>query len=384
MMAPAAMPPPAAANAKTMFASSPPPELANYTPPAAPPRVQGGYPPTPSNAPMSGVQMGGGTPGAMTGAPMPMGNPMPMFGGATPAAPIPQYAGSTTPARAGRPIEPWKDALRLMMFLWGGALLVTFLFPVTLDPLVFNWDAIANAEGVKQMLRPLLIGGTGLLAIVFALMPLATPVRGLLALVLGLAGTVVPLLLNDLPAWPILTMTGGFILLIPGLLLRTAYRDSILPRLLVTVGVLLALAIWVVPRDGNMMVVQAFHSIVDSAHLEEKILAGAMLGYVLMLLLALLVWLPAPATGGAKLLMWLFLVWPAFLFGLVLVVIGGERGSDLGSTLAQSPAILLSWIGGSSNTPVSHAALAGLMGIPTAFGVLIGYGGASTLGKSLE
>ncbi|MBA3541256.1 MAG: hypothetical protein H0T79_16715 [Deltaproteobacteria bacterium] len=386
---------PAPSSAKTMFVDGPGPGAPQ---PHNPPHHQRPQPqpvqPQPYQ-PMSGVQMGGGGAGAMTGSPMPMGNPRPMFGGPAPvpmaANVVPQYLASGTAARAGRPIEPWKDGLRLMMFLWGGALLLLFVFPVLIDPLVFNWDVIANAQNGKQLVQPLLLAGTGLLAIVFAALPLPTGTRGALALVLGLGGALTPMLINGLPEWPVLTTAAGMILLIPGLLLRDEYRESMLPRVLVTLGAILALLMFVVPRHGEIMLVNTFKALIEAPG-SSKVLSGVMLGYVVMLLLSFLVWLPAPATGGAKILMWLFLVWPAIIFALFLVLLEDLFGPSLGNIVTHAPGTLLSWVGGlgapGGGEGGARMAMMQLlftfMAIPTAFGVLIGYGGASALGKTLE
>ena len=81
-----------------------------------------------------------------------------------------------------------------MMFIWGALLLAAFATPLSLDPLVFHWDAILDGEG-NAKLPPLVIAAVGLLAIVIAAIPLAAAARGLIAMVLGLAGIFVPLVL---------------------------------------------------------------------------------------------------------------------------------------------------------------------------------------------
>src|SRR5262249_53940788 len=122
-----------------------------------------GYGPGPGFGPGPGPGYGPGPgPGPM---PMPfappMGHgpgPMPM-----PAPMAPPYL-SAQGARTGRPIEPWKDSLRLMMFVWGGVLLVVFVTPLTIEPLAFNWDTVLNVAG-KAKLPPLILAAVGLLSI---------------------------------------------------------------------------------------------------------------------------------------------------------------------------------------------------------------------------
>jgi hypothetical protein len=149
----------------------------------------------------------------------------------------PPYLASRTAARR-RPIAPWRFSLRQVMFVWGVLLLAAFATPLSLDPLVFNWDAILHGPGTSK-LPPLIMAGVGLLSVVLAALPLAPVIRGLLAVLLALTGIGVPLALQGMPSSQQLIPLGGMLaplLLIPGLLLRHEYRDAALPRIVVTLG----------------------------------------------------------------------------------------------------------------------------------------------------
>ena len=103
------------------------------------------------------------------------------------------------------------------MFVFGGIALAVFAIPLMTDPMVFNWDAIIHGAG-KEKLPPLIWATTGLLGIVCAAVPMQTLPRGLVAAVLGLAGSLVPMLvmghLGD--QWQLVLMAIGAVLLDPG------------------------------------------------------------------------------------------------------------------------------------------------------------------------
>jgi len=311
--------------------------------------------------PMGGGPMGGG----------PMGGPVPIAPqrgiGPIPQA-VPSYLQNRGQgARAGRPLEPWKDSLRLMMFIWGGVLLLAFLTPVGITPLRFQWDLIIDGEGIGSKLPPLLIASVGLLSIVLALIPMSPSPRGLIGGLLGLTGVLVPMLLvlskSDFDLGQILFLVYflGMIMLIPGLLIRHEYRDSIMPRILVTVGVLMVLVPLLIPQHDKMPLVEMFTQIID-AEGKSKVAAIVNLGPVVFAVLSLLVWLPSPSSAGAKVYAWLIIGWPAveLLTGLLLT-------GHIGSAVEGSPyGALMSWAPESS------------------YMVLIGYGLATVLGKQLE
>jgi hypothetical protein len=325
--------------------------------------------------PMGGPPMGGHGPNPGMGGP-PMG-PGPMGpGGPAPMPPRPHpITGAPNPymiqkpPRPNRPVEPWKDSLRLQMFIWGGVLILAFLTPLTIEPgLTFQWDTIIDAPGIAK-LDPLLIASVGLLGILLAIIPTSPPPRGLVAGLLGATGVLLSPLIH------IFTGKGDFglgtvlqlcillspILLVPGLLLRNEYRDSIMPRILVMIGVLLVLAAYLIPVNDKMALVQAFDILAD-AEGKEKVGGILELLPLLYALMSLLVWLPAPGSGIGKVTAWLWITLPALNL-IVELLLGGHIGDVV---KGQPYAALMSW------APISS------------YLVFTGYGFATVFGKQLE
>jgi hypothetical protein len=291
-------------------------------------------------------------------APMPM--PMP-----APIAPIPSasppYLASRTAARAGRPIEPWKDALRLVMMIWGAVLIVAFMVPTSTEP-SFMFQAIIDGEGM-QKLEPLMIAAIGLLSLVLAFIPTSPMPRGLIAGLLGLAGILVPTLLLftkgeiGLGSILLLLFALGPVVLVPGLLLRQEYRDSIMPRIWVTVGVVFVLLAMLIPVNDHILLVDAFKALLDG-----KIEVVVILGPTLLAILSLLVWLPAPSSAGAKVFAFLFIAWPGIAHFTSLLV-----GGHIGDIVSANP-----------NLALAHWA------VMSSYIALVGYGFATVFGKQLE
>jgi hypothetical protein len=359
---PGSQPPPVAqspATAQTMFVPGGGPPAAQqqtYVPPqqqyggapAYTPPAPAYTPPTPAYPPAGGGGMGIHSPMQPTPAPLP-------------AVQQPYLGAQTGAARmVGRPIEPWKDALRLWMFVWGGILLASFATPVLTEPaLAFNWDTIINGEGSAKI--PALVwAGIGLLSIVFAAIPMATLPRGALAAVLGLSGIFVPMAVSGhFGEWQKLIQLIGMLALVPGLLLRHEYVESTLARVLVTIGVICTLVPYLVPDGGQIPLVALIKILLDGAnHMEVVIIA---LAQIILVVLCLLAWMPGPATAGAKIFAWAVLLFPIAAFLLTLLGNG-----NVGDVVAKMPGTLVSWAPG-----VSYA-------------VLIGYGLATVLGKQLE
>jgi hypothetical protein len=332
-----------------------------------------GMPPGPGMGMPPGPGMGM-PPGPGMG--MPPG-PAPMLPASNPA-PIPTastpYTSRTT-ARAGRPIEPWKDSLRLMMFIWGGALLVAFMVPVTTEPSLGFWfNAIIDGEGADKLF-PLLMAAVGLLSIVLAAIPTSPAPRGMIAALLGLCGILIPDLLmlskGEFGLGQILHLVTvvGVLTLVPGLLLRSEYRDSIMPRIMVTIGALCVLAPYLIPQGGDSLpLIDQFKAVIDAPG-AAKVKAIIGLGPFLLALLSLMAWLPAPGSGGAKVFAWLWITWGAVQLYTMLLVKG-----HIGDAVAGSPYLaLVAWVAGVGGAVLGAAYL-----------VLTGYGLATVLGKKLE
>jgi hypothetical protein len=351
-------PPPAAANAKTMFA-----------PPSAAPAPQQGYgapqgyganamAPTlaqPGAAPGYG---GGGypQPGA---AGMGIHSPQVSTPAPLPTVPSPYLGAQTGVNQAGRPIEPWRESLRLWMFVWGAIALAAFSTPISTDPMAFQWDAIIHGEGSAKI-PGLVWAGVGLLAIVFGAIPMTALPRGALAAVLGLAGLFVPMLVSGhVGEWQELIMVVGALALVPGLLIRHEYTESLLARILVTIGAVCWLLPYLVPIGGQIPLVMYIKLLIDGANHMEVVIPA--LAQIVLAVVCLLVWMPGPATAGAKLLAWAVLLFPIVQFALLTINAG-----HLGDVVSKAPGKLLMW------APA------------VAYNVLVGYGVATVVGKQLE
>jgi hypothetical protein len=324
---------------------------------------QGGY----GGGPGYGQPGGGyGQPSGMTGVPPPsqggMGihsppqptpNPIPAHGS-------PPYLASQTAARAGRPIEPWKDALKLWMIVWGAAALVAFATPMSVDPMGFNWDLIIDGPG-KMKLPPLIWAAVGLVSLAVGLLPMETLGRGIIAGVLGLAGIVAPLLvMGNMPEWQELLQLVGTMCLVPGLLVRHEYVESMLARILVTVGVACFLVPYLIPDHGTIPLVAIFKGMIDAPG-EMKVIFILEVLKIVLVVMTLLAWMPGPATGMGKPLAWAVILFPVLTFVVSLLIKGG-----IGDVITKAPGMLVMWVPG-----VTYA-------------VLLGYGAATVIGKQLE
>jgi hypothetical protein len=299
--------------------------------------------------------------------------PQPRVSAAAPIMPIPAaqpppYLASQTASRTIRPIEPWKDTLRLEMFVWGVVLLAAFATPLQTSPsLVFNWNLILDGEGTAR-LPPLLIAAVGLLSLIGAAIPMQPVARGLIATVLGLAGIVVPIaLIGSVPPWQLLAPMIGTLLIVPGLLVRNEYRSAWIPRILVTLGAAGILLPFLMPQNGAIPLVNLFKTLIDAPG-SAKVEPALELGLITIVVMSLLAWLPAPVTGGAKIWAWLLILWGLITHATMLALAG-----NLGDAVTSKPnEVAVSWIFG------------GELAMGAAYLVLVGYGLASVIGKQLE
>lgn len=288
-----------------------------------------------------------------------------------PAAQPPPYLASQTVSRSGQPLEPWRDSLRLMMFLWGFALLAAFATPLHTSPhLLFNWNLVLDGEGTAR-LPPLMLAAVGLLSVIVAIIPMQPAARGFIAALLGLAGIGVPIALVGVPPWQLLISMIGVLVLVPSLLVRNAYRYAVIPRLLVTLGAIGILLPFLLPQDGAIPLVNLFKRLIDLPG-AAKVGAALELGLITVVVMSLLAWLPAPVTGAATVWAWLLILW-ALITHATLLVLAGNLGGVITGTPNQA---IVSWIaGGASATGIA---------LGSAYLVLVGYGLASVLGKQLE
>lgn len=283
-----------------------------------------------------------------------------------PAAQPPPYRPSTH-TRVGRPIEPWQQTLRVVMFVWGVALLAAFAAPLQLTPSIeFAWKLVLEGEGTAR-LPPLMLAAVGLLSLLVAAIPMQPAARGLIAGVLGLAGIAVPIALAGLPHWLTLVPMIGMVVLVPSLLVRDEYRGSIAPRLLVTAGVIAMLLPMLLPQNGAIPLVTVFQALIHAPGTEKAVPALG-IGLVFVVFMSLLAWLPAPVTGGAKLWALLLILW-----SLIVHATGvGLAGQVVEKITAAPNATLFAWV--APSPPL----------IGSAYLALVGYGLASVIGKQLE
>jgi hypothetical protein len=339
---PPSQPPPISANAATMLAPSYP---------------MGSQPMVPTAGPSMPTHAIGGPP-AQAG--MGIHSPQQITPQPLPTAP-PPYLASQTAGREKHPIEPWKHSLKIWMFIWGALTLAAFATPVSSDPMGFHWDAILHGSGTDK-LPPLIMAAVGLLSVLIASIPMAPVARGALATILGLAGLFVPMFLHGMPEVLSLLPFVGLVLLLPGLLARNEYTDSLVARVLVTIGVIALLVPQVIPSGGHIPLVDDFKGLLDAQGI-AKLGPALELGLLVIAVISLLAWMPGPATGGAKVFAWLVILWLTLVLHVGALVIEGHIGdsvkaSPFGATMA--------WV-------------------PTAaYFVLIGYGLATVIGKQLE
>jgi hypothetical protein len=278
-------------------------------------------------------------------APMPAQSPY--YGGQQHAGPI--------------PVEPWRYSLRMHMMIWGAVMLAVFAVPVTTDPMAFKWDGIGDMPS-KLLIMTLLVPAIGLLAIVFGSSPIPTMMRGISSVVLGLAMVFTPIaLLGAAPPWQFFVGLAAILTLIPGLLVRNEYTDSMAARILITIGVICTLLPLLVPENGELRLVGLFKTLIDAPG-KGKVGPIIELGGLVLVVMSLLAWMPAPATGAAKIFAWAIILWSTLVKTLAMIVIS----PDIGAAFTKAPGHVVEW------------------GVEAAVMVLIGYGGATVIGKQLE
>src|SRR5213078_2098009 len=109
------------------------------------------------------------------------------------------------------------------------------------------------------------------------------------------------------------------------------YRDSILPRLLVTLGVIGFLLPHLVPQGGAIPLVSTFKALIDLPG-SQRVVPILQLAHITIVVISLLAWLPAPATGAAKVWAWFLILWSLIAHVTALVLQG-----HLGDAISASP-----------------------------------------------
>ncbi len=280
--------------------------------------------------------------------------------------PRPQYLASETGS------EPWGTTLRLVSILFGVVLLAAVAIPWSFSPLVFSFQALGSLPGAQKV-WPIFWAAGGILLLVFGLGG-GTKTRGLIATIIGAAGLVLPVLIGGFSAggggfggglpfgggWVAYVLLAGFVLAPAGLLLRSAYGEASIGRLIATIGCAALIVPFVVPSGGTLPIIGLF-----------KMLGGGIeniLQVVVMLLLPIAAvlglftsWLPSSTSGGTGL--WgRIIMWWSFL--LVIMALAFHIGE----------------IGGLLKQPVVLCVMLLVLGFP----MLLGYGLASFFGKIIE
>jgi hypothetical protein len=261
----------------------------------------------------------------------------------------------------GAPQEPWAESLKVLMLIFGAALLACFVLPWMLAPKVgFSWDVINASQG-KAKLQPLLIAGSGLLAVVLALLPLTVLARGVAAAALGFAPVALVALVVAKVEWQSLVLLASSLTLVSGLLVRSEYHSSIVPRAMVTIGVLCLFIPLLLPKPELIELLKA----VAKAPGKAKVAAIlTLVPYLLALISLVLAWLPSSGSMGTHIMAWMLLVWPLVASLATNLALAGDGVS----ARVKADMVGIFW------SPITAIAWA----------VLIGYGIASTAGKSLE
>jgi hypothetical protein len=151
------------------------------------------------------------------------------------------------------------------------------------------------------------------------------------------------------------------LLLVPGLLVRHEYVESLLSRVLVTIGVVATLLPLLIPEGGQIPLVNIFKGLIEAPG-EAKIYPILALVLIVLVVTSLLAWMPGPATAGAKILAWALILYPVLVFVIALLL----KLDAIGDIISKTPGALLAWAPG-----VTYA-------------VLSGYGLATVFGKQLE
>jgi hypothetical protein len=292
---------------------------------------------------------------------------------ARPAGEKPRYLASQSAARDMSPTEPWAGSLRLMLILFGLALILTFIAPAHIggDNMVFGWSILTADAPIKVKLLPLVLAAGGVLALLFGLLPVPTSARGIVAVIVGLAPIVVGLVLGGGMSiagpfgnsWQGYLILSGLIIGPAGLLIRSQYRSAGLGRIMSLVGCGAILAVFLVPDHGSIPLVEMFKALggghgLGFAMIWMLVLAvSAILGVLLCLM-------PSSTSAGTGIIALMIIFWP-FVLMVAGIISAISNGAAVGDLFKQPPMIL-----GIIDT--------------LAFFMLSAYGLATVFGKSLE
>ncbi len=342
----------------------PPPMMAPPPPMMAPP------------PPMMGAP--GGPPPPMMAPPPPMmAPPAAQYAGGTAVvnAPQPPYLASQTAARMGRPVEPFNNSLQTTLIVFGILLTAAFVVPVLTKPdTVFWWDLLGKMEG-KEKIVPIFLAAAGLLGIAFGAIPVPTTARAAAAASLGMAPMLyIALAIPKEFQWQLPMSALGSLLVPAGLLLRGAYREASLGRILATIGALCVLIPMLVPEHDKVPLVELFDRLADAKKLEHQLAAVFLILHVALAVVALAVWIPAPSSAGGAALAWIWILLPIVTHFAILIAAG-----HLGDRVGNAPGRALF-----GELDPRQIALFPVGIVASGFIAYAGYGLAALLGKNLE
>ena len=350
---PAIVPPPA-------YAAPPPTPLPRLAPAPPPPA-----PYIPPSGPMPPVAA------PVIAKPPPTPEPKPIeiaaYEKAAPRAVPPQhYTPTPHPLATHAPIrEPYAASLSTIMILCGVLLIGTFVIPISMNPLEFNWDVIRTMPAA-QTLPILILGAVGLISLIVGMLPMPSTARGTIAVIAALVPLVDSFIVGknnpsehfDPANWRSLAIVGGGLVLIAALLLRQEYRSSIGVRIVSTIASLAVLAAFFVPADSTIPAVLMFRVLMHSPG-ATKVEAIALLLPVVAVL-ALFTWERSTSSAGSKSLAWILILMP-----MLLTVPPVLASRAVGEMAINAPGHLLFWV------------------LPCCIAALFGYGVAAITGRQL-
>lgn len=346
---------------------SPPRGVAAHAPPRYPVPTASPAAPTRAMSPLVEPAPSYGPPAAQLPAMVPvnpqagLGATVAPFGPPQPAHPYGAMANipgrrysAANPAYGEVPFEPWAGSLRIWMMVLGVLLVGCVVAPWSVAPgeVLFSWTRIGDARvPLYVRLTPVLIGGTGLVAVLFGALPVPVVFRAVVAMLLGLGplayfelhGGVAPAAPEGFARldWRLAAGLAAATALVAALLVRSRYHDSLIARVLVTLGAGGILALGLVP-DAGLNVVDGLRTI-DWANVDPTLLVRPL--HVVVAALALLAWLPTARCGA---LVWIWLTLPLPLVGSLLSLVEApDPGARLAGTLASLvylPFALCAWM----------------------------------------
>ena len=293
--------------------------------------------------------------------------PPPIFGMPANGYPAPMPAPSQNYPRQviGGIVEPWRESIKLVMIVWGFLVIAALATPLNMDPLAFSWEALIHGEGTARI--PFLVeAALGVLGIVVALLPMPVIARGALAALLGLGVIATPIALSGaVPEWHQLVVLASVLLIVPGLLMRAGYPDAVLPRVIITACVIGFIVPELVPQNGHIPLIDTIKAVMDAPG-KAKIEHALHLARIVLVVLTLLVWMPAPTTAGGTMFAWLIMLTIGLAISLVDVGLAIGLDDHAVDIVTKTPAVAITWV------------------VPTACLAFVGYGLATVIGKQLE